>query len=640
MLESLRQGANSWLAKLLMGLLVLSFVSFGVRYLDSGTGAHPLAEIGGQRVTTEQYRQMFALELRRLQAQLHQQIDPQTAHKLGLDRQVLSGLLVDAHARKLNLGISDQALLDHLASQKNLQGADGSFDKGAFQDVLRNTGMTEASYIAMLSRDTVREQLLASVTASAPAPVALADALNQYQGEERSIDYFVLPASKLPAPAKAEDAKLKEFYDAHKDQYRAPEYRSVGVLHASPDDLMEKVTLSDDDIKAAYEKTKDTYGTPEKRHVQIMTFQDKVAADKAYASLKSGKDFMAVSKDSGLADKDVDRGVVAKAELLDKVTAEAAFKLAKDTVSVPIDGALATALVRVTEIVPAVIKTLDEVKTQVKDKLLEEKKAPLRAAALRQLIDIRGKIEDARGGGTLLKDMPGKFPFKYTVLSTTDAKGLGTDGKAAATTLPALPALLKLAFQSDVGVETEPTDLGKDGWAWVEVTEVKPSRQKTQDEVKADVEKGLEEIVSATALTKLAGELSDRANKGEDFAKLAKEAGGDVKTAAGLKRRAPPPADLPPAAVQLSFALPKMSAANIGGVDGTSRVIFRVKDIKAAAPLDEARKKDVLATLAQRLGGAFESEYLAAIEQSIGMRIDDAQLKQMSGPGGSEPSDQ
>ena len=640
MLESLRQGANSWLAKLLMGLLVLSFVSFGVRYLDSGTSAHPLAEIGGQRVTTDQYKQLFANELRRLQSQLHQQIDPQTAHKLGLDQQVLSGLLVDAHARRLNLGISEQALLDRLAGQKNLQGADGTFDKGAFQDLLRNIGMSEAGYLSMLSRDTVREQLLASVTASAPAPVALADALNQYQGEERSIDYFLLPASKLPALPKAEDAKLKEFYDLHKDQYRAPEYRSLGVFYASPENLMEKVALSDADIMAAYEKTKDSYGTPEKRHVQIMSFQDKAAADKAFASLKSGRDFMAVSKEAGLADKDVDRGVVTKAQLLDKVAAEAAFKLTKDTVSGPIEGALATALVRVTEIIPADVKSLDEVKAQVKDKLMEEKSAPLRTAALRQLIDFRGKIEDARGGGTPLKDLPGKFPFKYLVLTSVDANGLGIDGKATTTTLPALPTLLKLAFQSDVGVETEPTDLGLDGWAWVEVTEVKASRQKTQEEVKAEVEKGYQDTQTAGALSKLAGEFSDRANKGEDFAKLAKEAGGEVKTAPGLKRRVPPPADLPAPAVQLSFALPQASAANIGGVDGTSRVIFRVKDIKAAAPLDEAKKKDVLASLAQRLGGGFESEYLAAIEQSIGMRIDEAQLKQMSGPGGSDPSEQ
>ena len=640
MLESLRQGANSWLAKALMALLVLSFVSFGVRYLDRGTGARPLAEIGGQRVTPEQYKQMFELELRRLQGQLHQQIDAQTAHQFGLDQQVLSGLMVDAHARQLNLGISEQALLDKLAAQKNLQAADGSFDKIQFQSVLRNLGLSEAGYLAMMSRDTVREQLLGSVNSAASAPVALADALNQFQGEERAIEYFVIPASKLPAQDKADPAKLKEFFEAHKSLYQAPEYRSVGVLYASPDDLMEKITVSDDEIKAAYDKTKDTYGTPERRHVQIMSFADTAAAGKAFAALKSGKDFLTVAKDIGLTLKDVDKGLVAKTELLDKVTAEAAFKLVKDAVSDPIEGALASALVRVTEIVPAVVKPLDEIKMPIKDKLMAEKRAPLLSAALKRLIDFRGKIEDARGGGTALKDLPGKFPFKYKLLASVDSKGASADGKTAVTGLPNLPALLKVAFQSDVGVETDPVDLGKDGWAWVEVTDVKPTHQKTQDEVKDEVAKGYLEQQVAAALSKAGGDFANRANKAEDFAKLAKEAGGEVKTAAGLKRRGTPPADVPPNAVQLAFSLPKGSATNLGGVDGTSRIVFRVTDIKAAPPLDEAKKTDALAALAQRLGSGFENEYLASLEQVVGMQVDKAQLKQLEGPGQSDPSGQ
>ena len=624
MLETLRQGATGWFAKLLMGLLVLSFVGWGIvtRQVGDVSGGKTLLTVGGQNITTEQYQRMFGAQLRRLELQAHQQIPPQTAHQLGLDQQVFSGLLVDAHARDLNLGISDKALADKLASQKALLAPDGSFDKAAFAYQLQNLGLDEPGYFDMLRRDTVREQLLGSVGAAARPPQVLVDAINQLQGEERSLDFFLVPPSKSPAAVKPDEAKLKDFFEAHKDQYRAPEYRAVGVLMASPDDIKSTIAVGDDEVKAAYDANKGTYGKPELRHVQLMSFQDKAAAAKALDAIKTGKDFMAVAKDMGLAEKDVDRGLIAKGGLLDTIAADAAFKLDKDKVSDLIDGALATSIIRVTDIQPSTMKTFDAVKDEIKNGLARDR-------AVKALLDYRGKIEDARAGGAQLKEMPGKFPFKYTELPSMDKDGKGADGKLGSS-LPNLDAILKTAFGSDVGVETDPVDLGKDGWAWVEVKDVKPSRQKTQDEVKADVAAAYQDSEAAAAIGKLALDLADRANKGEDFAKLAVEGGGTVKTAAGITRRSQNP-DLPPGAPQLAFSLAKGSTATLTAADGKSKIVFKVADIKAAKPLDDAARKSLSAQLAQQTAGALTAQYLAGLEKTYGFNVDKAAFDQIVG---------
>ena len=628
MLDILRRGASGWLAKLLMGLLVASFVVWGVRYNDSGAGSNTLAQIGGRNITTVEYQRLFAEELKRMEAQSHQRIDPALAHKFGVDRQIFSGLMIDAQARQLNLGISDQALLERLKSQKSLQGANGEFDPAALRFMLQNLGMTEEGYFTTLRRDLVREQLLGSVTTGAPVSAALVDAFNQFEGEERTIDYFLLPAGKVPAPAKADDAKLKAYFEAHTDQYRAPEYRALGVLLASPEDIKSTILVGDDEAKGIYDATKSTYVVPERRHVQAMSFQDKAASDKAFAALKSGKDFMAVAIDSGLAEKDVDRGLITKADLLDKVVAEAAFKLDKDKVSDPVEGALATSILRVTEIQPGSTKSFDDAKAAIKDTRARE-------MAAKQLIDYRAKIEDERAGGRTLKEMPAKFPFKYTELPLADKAGLGTDGKPLATQLPNLQALLKTGYSSDIGIETDPIDLGKDGWAWVEVKDVKASRAKTFDEVKTDVEKANLDTDIAAALGKLAGDLAGRANKGEDFAKLAKESGSDVKTIAAVTRVTQNP-DLPPAAIQLAFAVAKGGAATLGAADGKARIILRVSDIKPAKPLDADHAAKARKALTEKLAGGLESQYLAGIQQSLGFRVDEAQLNQLTNTGNGE----
>ena len=628
MLDTLRQGASGWLAKLLMGLLVISFGVWGVRYSDTSSGTNTLLQVAGQNITSDQYKRLFDQEVTRLEQEAHQRIDPAIAHQLGVDQKIFTGLLVDGHARALNLGISDQALLDLLKSQKSLQSADGQLDPAALRFMLQQLRMTEESYFSMLRRDSVREQLLGSITGGAPAPAVLVEAFNQFESEQRAIDYFIVPVSKAPVQAKPDEAKLKAYFETHPEGYRAPEFRVLGVLYASPDDIKGTIMVSDDDAKGVYEANKATYVTPERRHVQMMSFQDKSAAEKAFAALKSGKEFMAVAKELGFADKDVDHGLIVKSDLLDKVVGEAAFKAEKDKVSNPIDGALTTSILRITEIQPGSTKTFDDAKAAIKDTRARE-------LAAKQLVDYRAKIEDERGGGRALKDMPAKFPFKYLDLAPVDQAGVGVDGKPLPTTLPNLAALLKVGYAGDVGVEIEPVNLGKDGWAWVEVKEVKPARQKPLVEVKAEVERATIENETAAALAKLAGDLADRANKAEDFVKLAKEAGSEVKSVAGLTRKTKN-AELPPAAVQLSFALAKGAAAAIGAADGKARLVFRLKDVTAAKPLEAAKAAETGKALTQRMAGGLESQYLSSLEQSLGFRLDEKLFKQMLGNGGDQ----
>ena len=633
MLEILRQGATGWVAKILMGLLVLSFVGWGVmtRQVGDINGAKTLVTVGGQNITTTQYQRLFNQELLRVEAQAHQKIPVATAHQIGVDGQVISGLLVDAHARDLNLGISDQALAGILANDKTLQGPDGSIDPKAYAFLLQQLNMTDAGYRAYLRRNAVRGQLLGSIGGANPAPQILVDAFMQMQGEERTLDYFLVPPSKAPAATTPDDAKLKEFFDTRKDQYKAPEYRVAGVLLASPDDIKGTMTITDDEVKAEYERTKGSFGKAELRHVQLMSFQDKAAAEKALTAIKTGKDFMAVAKDAGLAEKDVDRGLIVKGALLDTAAADAAFKLDKDMVSDIIDGALATSIVRVVEIQPGVVKTFDDVKDAVKDTLG-------RAKALKALLDFHGKIEDALGGGGQLKDLPAKFPFKYSELPAMDKDGKGIDGKPGSS-LTALPAILKAAYTGDVGVEAAAIDLGQAGWAWVEVKDVKPARQKPLDEVKADVTTAYQENETAAALGKLALELSDRSNKGEDFAKLAAEAGGTVKTAAAITRRKA--ADgIPPAAAQLAFSLAKGAAASLTAIDGKSKLVFKVTDVKPAKPLDDATRKGLAGQLGQELGSGLTAAYLASLEKTYGFSMDKAEFDRMAGSATADPTDQ
>ncbi|MEO1505295.1 MAG: SurA N-terminal domain-containing protein, partial [Pseudomonadota bacterium] len=79
MLELLRSAVKSWVAKLLLGLLVLSFAAWGVGDMFSGRVSSVAATVDGEDITTVEFRREFDETLRQLQG-----LDVMQASAMGL----------------------------------------------------------------------------------------------------------------------------------------------------------------------------------------------------------------------------------------------------------------------------------------------------------------------------------------------------------------------------------------------------------------------------------------------------------------------------------------------------------------------------------------------------------------------------
>jgi peptidyl-prolyl cis-trans isomerase D len=65
-------------------------------------------------------------------------------------------------------------------------------------------------------------------------PKTMADALNRYQNEQRAIDYVVLDRAKAGEIAAPTPEVIAKYFDDHKAEFRAPEYRTVVVMSVAP----------------------------------------------------------------------------------------------------------------------------------------------------------------------------------------------------------------------------------------------------------------------------------------------------------------------------------------------------------------------------------------------------------------------
>lgn len=626
MLDTLRNSANSWLAKILLGLVAVSFVYWGADTRATRTGIGSLATVGSTAITQNDFQRAYENELAQLSQRAGRRVTNDEARAYGIDRRVMSRLIgsaaLDNQVASLGLALSDATIAEHLRNDPNFKGLDGNFDRNGFQQFLRSIGMSERAFLDQRRKEEERAQLTGTLLSAIVTPKPIVAAVHAWKDETRVAEYLTIDASKAVTVASPDAAKLKETYESNKAQFMAPEYHKLQILLLSVDELKAQMEIADADVAASYEQTKDNYSTPEVRRVQQIPFKDKAAAEAAKAAIAGGKNFMKAAEEAGVKEKDLDLGLVTKKAMIDKKIAQAAFAIERDKVSDVVEGTFATVLLRVPEIKPGKQPTLDELKVEIKDKLA-------RAKAKDEVQKLRDSADDMRNAAKSDKEIAAALKLKIVDVEQTDATNKTADGKKALEH-PDARNLIASGFDAKSGVERDPVELADGGYAWVTSTNITPARQKPFEEVEAGVKELYLTTERKRLIQELASKLVDRANKGETFEALAPDAAGTASKTPVITRNTTPQG-LTEQAVTQVFGLPLARAGSAETADKVSRTIFRVAEIIPA----KAPTKDDTDKLNQEVGQSIQVDildsYVAALQDAAGVKINDAELRRMAG---------
>ena len=625
MLDALRRSTGGWIAKIFIGLLVISFAVWGIADIFRGYGGTSLAKVGDKEISAEEYRFAYQNELRRIGNQIGRNLSTDEARALGLDERVLNRLVtdaaLDAHASDLNLGVTDRAIAERTVNEPAFQDTTGRFSPLLFAEVLRANSLSEQAYVALERGATVRRQLTGTIGETAGLPQTLLTAANRYQNETRTLSYFVLPASKAEPIETPTEEQLKSYYDANKQLFTAPDYRKVGLLIVTPETLADTIEVTEEDIKRRYESNKDSYGRPERRHVRQIAFPDKAAAQEAAEKIKGGADFAQIAKERGYSEKDIDLGTVSKSQLADPAVADAAFKLAEGGVSDPVDGSLGSFLLQVTTVEPGEEKSIEDVKDQVRREIAKQR-------AVEEALEIHDRVEDERAAGIKLSEIGDKSNLKYVELPALSRRGQDTEGKTV--DIPALQQVVGVAFESDVGVENDPVETTDRGFVWVDVLGVTLERLKTFEEVRADVERAWRDSEIRRKLSDLAQGLIDRIRKGESVEAVAQSLEIEPKQSKPVKRLETA-IDLPRTAIAQAFALGEGGAGSSPADEGRSRIVFKVTKVEPPAPLSEQDEDSLLDAVRGQIADDQITQFVTGLRDRYGVSINRTVYDQLTG---------
>ena len=609
-----------------MGVLIVSFAVWGIADIFKGFGQSSLAKVGGTEISTEQFRQIYTEKLQQLGRSFGRPLTMEQARAFGLDRQVLQQTIAEAaldeEARRMGLAQSQEETMRLIYDDPNFKGLGGKFDANRFQATIRQFGYTEQRYLAEQRRVGLRRQIAGTVSAGLEPPKLLIEALTRFQNEQRSIDFVKLEAAQAGTIDPPSPEALAAYFEDHKTQFRAPEYRKLSFVVISPEEIGKWSEVSDDDAKKIFEQRRDQLGTQEKREVSQIVFPNEGEAQAARGRIASGTSFDDLAKERNLNPADVDLGLIQKSSIIDPAIADAAFSLASGEVSQPVQGRFGVALVKIGKIEPGVTPTFESVAAQVKRELATER-------ARAKVNEIQNKMEDERSGGANVVEASQKLGLTPVTIEAVDRSGRQPNGQPVAN-IPRGLDVVSQAFNSDVGVDNEPIQFAG-GYVWYDVLGVTPSRERTLDEVRGQVEAKWREDQISTRLRAKATEMVQKLEQGSTLADVAAAAGLKVETATDFRRDASPPG-VPSAAITAAFRTPKDGVGQTPGAGGTEWIVFRVTNV-TVPPVETASDelKKLKDTLQRGLTDEQLAQYVTKIESVIGTSINQAAFAQVTG---------
>jgi peptidyl-prolyl cis-trans isomerase D len=532
MLDRMRRH-KSWL-KWSLAVIVVAFVLVYVpQFLGpQTTGAMPndvVATVAGRSISAGVLQRTYLQQLERLRAS-SSQISDDLIRQLGVGPQILQQLVSQqaqlAEAERLGLTVTDGELRERLVRMPMF------LENGVFIGENRYRQLLDSSrpptrpeeFEEDLRDSLLAEKLQAAVTGWIRVVDADVEAEYRRQNEKVKVDLAVFNANSFRAGITPTDAELEAEFKNNTEAYRIPEKRRVRYISIDTAALRPRMTVSSAEVDARYRENLSQYSTPEQiraSHILLKTEgKDEAtvrkAAEALLARVKAGADFAALatehSEDEGSKAQGGDLNFFSKGTMVPEFDA-AAWTLAPGQTSDLVKSQFGFHIIRVTEKRAATTRTLDQVRPQIEDQLREEK---ARAEALRM-------------SETMAKSISGPSDLdsaaKANGLTVGDSGLFARDEPLAG--LGFVPTVAAQAFSLELNAVSGSIATNQ-GFAFIALTEIKPSALPTLADVKDKVQ---QTVINAKAIEIARARAAEVSAKGPaNFAAAAKAAGVPVRS--------------------------------------------------------------------------------------------------------------
>ncbi len=513
MMERLREGVNSLAVKIILGLIILSFVFAGVGSYLVGGGNNSAAKVGNAEISRAQFEQAYQNERNRMQSQMGEYFsnlmgDPQyvQSFRKNILDQMINDVLIEQYAESMGMRISDEQIRQIILGMNEFQ-KDGKFDQDIYQATLRRAGFTADAFAGYLRHDLLRNQVMNALQGSEFTLAGETDEISKLIAQERVIREITLDIKAFADEVTVTDEELNAYYKDHPEQYTRPEQYKVSYLELSAEQLKQAAPVSDDEAQKYYQDHLEKYSTKEQRQVRhILIKDDEAKIDELSAQLADGADFATLAKenseDVGSAKAGGDLGWVEKGVMAPEFE-EAAFALEKaGDVSAVVKTDFGYHIIQLEAVKVPDVKPYADVAEQIKVELADQH-------AIDNFYDLQTKLEK------VAFESPDSLADSAVAI---DGKVIHTDyiSQQDAPEVLRTPAVLAAFDTPEVkldGLNSEVIQVAPEHVVVVRVDDVRHETLLPLEEVKAQVEQQLAQVKGEQQAIELANKVVAELNQ-------------------------------------------------------------------------------------------------------------------------------
>lgn len=614
MLQDIRDNAQSTVAKVIVGLIVLTFALFGVDSIVGGFGGDPeVAVVNGNDIKEIEFLRAVDIKKRQILNQMGENADPNLIDDQLLKQSVLEGLIDQEillqDAVDLGIYISDQSI-DGLITGINQFQVDGQFNNDLFLASIRNFGMTTKTF-----KESIKKEVLISQPRNAIVSTSfiLDDEFNRVIAIDRQTRNYSLAKfeqSDYIDQVSVEEDEIVSFYDQNRADFSTEESVDVEYLQLDKNSLLEKVSVSEEELVKLFEQEMEDYEAAEERsssHIlieindQVSDAQAKQKAEELRAKIESGESFEALAKehsdDIGSASQGGSLGYAAKGAYLPEFD-DALFALTKGAVSQPVLTEYGYHIIKLQDVQVQPIPTFEEMRFSLEADTKAEKVETLYVELSEQLADLSYASSDLSEPSEEL----GLVISSQKKVTANSNEGIFSNAR-----------VQQSLFSSDVlkdGNNSEIIEISADSVVVVRVATHYPASQKPLDVVRDEIVAKLKSQKATEKAKEAATEVMVALESGE-------EGGVAWETFTDVKRN---DFEKSPELIKLVFSMPNPSGTNQNvlsgiGIDGDYYIAkLDVVNVPSVSDLNDLERKTIERVVGSGLGNAEYQVFQTALK--------------------------
>lgn len=578
MLQNIRDNSSSWVVKVIVGFIIITFALFGAEAIIGAftSGGDEVATVNDEKISRYELEVATQRQVRQILTQMGPDADPSSLNENMIRSSALQGLIereaaVQA-AQNAGLMVSDLQIDRLILNTPEFRGADGKFSADQFNAMLRNVGLQPLQFRQELKKDVLINQLQSGISLSGFTPDKYIERVLQLDSQTRTINYVQIKAADQAVTVT--DDEIKQYYDANKSEFAVPEMVKLSYIQLSQDDLAADIEVTEEQLQGAYEayrqKTlkQDAYYAS---HILLET-EDRTEAEaieqlnQIKARIEAGESFAdlakEVSDDIGSSNLGGELGLV-EAGAFDNDFENALFALEQGQVSEPVVTEFGVHLIRLDRKSQAEVASFELMQAELLDQLRDDEAAKAYLTLTEELANAAFASED-------LASVAEELKLKEAQTDLFSAQG----GQG----ITANPKVVRAAFSERLKLDGENSDLIEldDRTAVVvRVAEVKEATTEALADVSDQIKSQLEQQKRVEQMTTQADQLLASVSADNNLEQVAKENSLELTVVNDVSRV---DQALPQAIVRKAFSIELNSVAK--AVQGGDVYLVSVSEIK------------------------------------------------------------